>query len=99
MSQDAATYYAYTIRDEANATHAAFPQYAGRWDGPEWKLYIVRKKIQTKMGTAFLRGEVVLAKEENIPGIGARIVAYSRTTKIETVLQMKDVTIYPGVSQ
>jgi len=95
MNQESATKLTTEIRNEASKEHAAFPQYAGHWDGPEWKLYIVRKLVKSKLGIAFLRGEVVLAKEENIPELGGvRIVAYSRSNRVNTVLKPSDAALY-----
>ncbi len=43
---------------EAEKDHQQYPQYQGHWDG--WGLVQVTKKIKTKMGVAFEKGDIVL---------------------------------------
>ncbi len=50
------------LREKARTSHAQYPQYAGHWDGPEWVLVRVTRRIRTKLGVAFERGELALAR-------------------------------------
>jgi len=47
----------------ARAAHEDFPQYNGYWDGPEWVLVRMNRRVKTKMGVAFEKGEVALARK------------------------------------
>jgi hypothetical protein len=46
----------------ADAKHTQYPQYKNYWDN--WVLMVVTKKVKTKMGVAFDKGEVVLVKPQ-----------------------------------
>lgn len=50
------------LRSAARAAHEDFPQYCGYWDGPEWVLVRMSRRVKTKMGVAFEKGEVALAR-------------------------------------
>ena len=50
------------IRRLAAAQHDAYPQYDGHWDGDEWILAVIKKDVFTKMGQAFMKLDIVLAK-------------------------------------
>lgn len=80
------------ILDQANADNAAYPQYKGHWDGPEWVLIYVKDKIVTKGNrVAFMPGDVTIAQpwiEKGNP-IGPQEEcwsAYSLRNKINTVI-------------
>lgn len=45
---------------KAESDHAMYPQYKGHWNG--WKLCRVKKTIRTKMGVAFVKGDIALAR-------------------------------------
>ena len=49
----------------ATATLAAYPQYKGCHDGDEWTLIRVNRTVKTKMGTAFVKGEIALARRRD----------------------------------
>lgn len=51
-----------TLRASAEAAHVQYPQYAGHWDA--WLVGTVTKRIRTKRGVAFERGDQVLVSPE-----------------------------------
>jgi hypothetical protein len=51
------------IRERANSDNAQWLQYKGHWDGPEWVLVKVTRRVKTKMGVAFEKGEIALARK------------------------------------
>ncbi len=73
------------LRRNAELQNARYPQYKGHWDGPEWKLFLVTQDIRTKMGLAFLAGEVTLAKVMFLDG-RAVVSAYSTLNGVDTIL-------------
>lgn len=75
--------------------HKAFPQYAGHWSGPEWRLVIARRDIKTKMGLAAKQGECVIACVFNKTGLPAgewsnAITFYSTRNACDTVVRESD---------
>ncbi|MEK6443690.1 hypothetical protein [Pseudonocardia sp. T1-2H] len=46
-------------RAEAEAAHAAYPQYLGHWT--DWTLVEITEHVRTKSGIAFEPGDLVLA--------------------------------------
>jgi len=83
------------IREIARQAHKDFPQYEGHWDGPEWSLAVVLRRVRTKAGVAFVRGELVIAKHDADPLDGhQRAVAYSVNNRIDTVLRTKDIHFF-----
>ena len=85
---------------EAEAQNSKYPQYKGHWSGPEWKLFLIKKNVKTKMGLAFEKGEVVLGKVDALPiesgpYIGQQsFTCYSSRNRIDTGLRACHVTIY-----
>lgn len=61
-----------TMRATAEAAHAQYPQYAGHWD--DWTVGMVTKRIRTKSGVAFEKGDQVMVspdtRSERIPPRG-----------------------------
>jgi hypothetical protein len=57
------------LRQHANASHAAYPQYVGYFDG--WTLGQTTRRIRTKGGTDLPRGEFVLTNfaHEDLPDV------------------------------
>ena len=86
-----------SLRLEAEAAHARYPQYRGHWD--DHVLVIVNKRVVTKMGLAFEKGEMAMAEpglsDDVLVGSPLRSV-YSRRTQINTLMDPKDVESYPG---
>jgi len=76
------------IRKQAAAAHAAYPQYKGYWDGPEWVLVRITAKVRTKLGQAFSKGELALAKPGVLEG---KVVwcAYSLSNQCNTIIDHK----------
>lgn len=54
-----------TLVLQANIDHSQYPQYEGYWDGPQWRVARVRRPVTTKMGLAFDKGDIVLAKQSS----------------------------------
>lgn len=78
----------------ANAASAlaAYPQYAGCHDGPEWTLIRVSRVVKTKMGQAFERGEIALARPSNDDDLRVGLDgwhAWSPANRIHTFLPKK----------
>jgi hypothetical protein len=74
-----------TIRAEAEAKHAQYPQYKGHWDG--WFLIRMTRRVRSKLGVAFEKGEIALAKEDDFPdGPRQMFVAYSRRNNVDTLI-------------
>ncbi|HEV3072126.1 MAG TPA: hypothetical protein VGY76_11965 [Solirubrobacteraceae bacterium] len=48
----------------ADTAHAEYPQYAGHWDGEEWQVGIIRRRVSTKAGIALEPGDIVLWRDE-----------------------------------
>lgn len=70
----------------AEQAHAGHPQFRGHWRGPEWKLVLLRRAIHTKLGTAFERGDVTIAKAAE-PGY---LTAYSVRNEADTRIEARD---------
>ena len=90
-----------TIRAEAEAKHAQYPQYAGHWDG--WGLVQVTRRVKTKMGEAFKKGEIALGKRDE-PVVDSALhpdtlaelnkpsyTVYSRSTGYDTLVRANNV--------
>jgi len=92
------------IRAEANARHAQYPQYAGAWD--DWHLVTVTKRISSRGGVAFEKGEIALCKPttrmDKIPVRGKSLpydewpevefaTLYSRRNGVNTAVRVRDV--------
>ena len=73
------------IKAVANFKHAQYPQYAGHWDDPEWVLVQITTDIKTKMGKAFHKGELALAKRGVLEDLPVW-VAYSRGNNCDTII-------------
>lgn len=94
------------LRAEAEAAHAQYPQYAGHWDG--WRVAVITKRIRTKFGVAFERGDHVLVspdtRQERVipkratdPQFETRTVAtaYSWRNRIDTSVDARYVQELP----
>jgi hypothetical protein len=78
-----------TIRARAEADHASYPQYAGHWNG--WVLVEVTKVIKTKMGQAFRKGEMSIAKRETEGELAGTWTVYSISNRCDTAVNAKNV--------
>lgn len=69
---------AYLIRQLATEEHAEYPQYAGHWDGDDWKLGQIHGDVRTKGGLRFADGDWVLYKvRHGLVGCATEVTAYS----------------------
>lgn len=84
----------------ADAQLAQYPQYAGRFNGGEWRAAFVTRVIKTKVGLAFLDDDVTIARgetEQEREQIGAPmlrggyVLAYSVRNKVTTSIPAKSV--------
>jgi hypothetical protein len=48
------------VRRFATERHRSYPQYAGYWSAPSWRLVKITRRIVTKLGVAFEEGDVTL---------------------------------------
>lgn len=62
MNMNTKTALLESLKAEAAAAHVAYPQYKGYWT--DFALVKVTKRVRTKMGVAFERGEVVIGKRD-----------------------------------
>lgn len=76
------------IRILAASRHAQYPQYNGYWDGPEWTLVCIKADIKTKLGRAFFKGELALAKLDTLEGEAVWCI-YSRGNNANTMIALK----------
>jgi hypothetical protein len=73
------------VRDDAARKHAQYPQYEGHWDGDEWIVVRLKRNVSTKMGLAFEKGELTIAKAvENDEHLTDGWFAYSLKNGIDT---------------
>ncbi len=79
------------IRARANQAHSQWPQYAGHWDGDEWVLVQIECTVTTKLGQAFLPGELTIARKETLEGEPVWC-AYSMANKCDTVIALSKAT-------
>lgn len=85
-----------SIIAEATKKHEKYPQYAGHWDG--FKLVRVKKNIRTKMGIAFVKGEVSIAQDATknlLPKYAEEVAGcvsvYSKRNSIDTLIDAKNI--------
>lgn len=75
----------------AEEAHASLPQYEGHWSTGEWFLVRFTRRVRTKMGVAFERGDVTIAHApryrdqwDDCP------TAYSLRNEIDTSVRWSD---------
>jgi len=68
---------------QAEAEHRQYPQYQDHWSGPEWRLARITRGVRTKMGQAFVTGDVTIIRP-NRDGDPRFVTAYSTRNKIDT---------------
>src|SRR5262245_24018887 len=86
------------VVEGAEAALARYPQYAGHWDGPEWFLIRLTKRVRTKLAVAFEPGGITLAKVDQLdarffgPGETPRpfTTAWSQRNRIDTSVRPGD---------
>lgn len=84
-----------TLRMAAEADNAAYPQYAGHWDG--WGVCRVKRRVTTKMGVAFEKGDLAICRPSIFdPETGKRtITLYSARNAVDTGIFARDVVELP----
>lgn len=77
------------VIEQAEAAHAQYPQYRGHWDGDEWVLVQFKRRVTTKLGDAFLPGDITLARmdDDTYP------TAYSLRNRIDTSVRHTDFAV------
>lgn len=77
----------------AEESMARYPHYAGHWE-ETYEVATIRRRVTTKMGLAFERGDVVLIRrrpEADGPGRpGTHFVAWSRRNVVDTWIDARD---------
>lgn len=77
---------------EAEKANAAYPQYAGHWDG--WRVAEITRTVRTKLGVAFEPGDLVLVSPEVTQEVFMSepyTTAYSRRNRINTAVPTRKV--------
>lgn len=69
----------------AELQHVPYLQYQGHWDGREWEVKQMTRRLVTKMGVAFEPGDWVLCKKEG-SGVWTRWTAYSFRNACDTAI-------------
>lgn len=74
------------VKDHAQVTHAAYPQYKGHWDG--WRPVRFTREVRTKMGLAFAVGDYSIVRErEQLPNMpDYRHTAFSTRNDVDTAV-------------
>lgn len=67
----------------ADAEHRQYPQYRDHWSGPEWRVATITRDIRTKMGVAFVAGDVTIVRPDDDPHY---VTAYSARNRIDTTI-------------
>lgn len=85
-----------SIIESAEQATAKFPQYRGKWDGH--KLIRVKRTIKTKLGVAFVAGELTVAQDATLglqpkyqDEVKGCVSAWSKRNGIDTILKLKDI--------
>lgn len=84
-----------SVKAQAAERHAAYRQYDGYWDGPEWKVVTITKRVVTKMGVAFEKNERTIAKPDDSGDrdFEGSWTAYSVRNGINTLVSGDDVQV------
>ena len=84
----------FSLKLQAQRDMARWPQYAGHFDG--YRLCRVKRRIKTKMGLAFEKGEIAIFKDGRASdGVddGIAVVVYSASNRCDTGVFAKDVEV------
>jgi hypothetical protein len=81
-----------SARQHAITELAPYPQYDGKHDDPAWRPCLVRRRIVTRMGLAFEKGEVSIGRETPTvyAATGAGYDVWSVRNGIHTLLKLTD---------
>lgn len=83
--------------EQAESQHVEHPQYHGYWDGDEW--YVVRfvQQVETKMGVAFVPGDLALCRGPQYRDQwDDDFRAYSFRNKINTAIPVRSFVLHEG---
>ena len=75
------------IRQRAYNDNAKTLKHMGHWDGLEWRLVRINRDVRTKMGHAFFKGQIAMARQES----DGTITAYSISNRCDTGLPAKTI--------
>src|SRR5258708_622441 len=85
-----------SIIESAEQVTAKYPQYRGKWN--DHKLVRVKRTIKTKLGVAFVAGEVTVAQDATLgllpqyqDEVKGCVSAWSKRNGIDTLLKFKDI--------
>jgi hypothetical protein len=85
------------VRDEAARKHAQWSQYEGHWDGDEWYVVRLKRAVRTKLGQAFEKGELTIARDpddrDREAGLPDSVCAYSLSNRIDTWIRREWVEV------
>jgi hypothetical protein len=84
------------IISQAEQDNAQWPQYKGHWRGDEWVLVKIKRRIRTKLGVAFEKGDVTIAKRDESVEHKGFFTAYSLRNKIDTSVPENAVEVHHG---
>lgn len=83
------------VRFHADDRHTQYPQYAGHWDGPQWRLVRFTRHVATKGGCRFAAGDYTIAdlSPNPLPAVPQPYVtAYSARGHVNTSVARTDFT-------
>ena len=90
-----------SIIESAEQATAKYPQYRGKWN--DHKLVRVKRTIKTKLGVAFVAGEVTVAQDATVglqpqyqEEVKGCVSAWSKRNGIDTLLKLKDIVWLEG---
>lgn len=89
LSRDTASARA-AIITLADARHAQYPQYVGHWDGGEWQIGVIHRRVRTKLGVAFEAGDVVLWRDQRDEE-NSYLTAYSVRNEVDTAINPRNI--------
>lgn len=75
------------LRNIAASTMEKYPQYNGHFDN--YKLVKIKRKLVTKMGVAFLKDDVAIARPEPDKEFEGFVTVWSFRTEVDTSVPAK----------
>lgn len=87
------------LRKQAVTANAAYKQYDGYWDGPEWILVRAKRTIKTRMGVAIEKGDYTIARLSggiSLPNCPPELTIYSARNRANTLFWARDFSIVEG---
>lgn len=85
MSAEGVAYNLAELKARATAANALFPQYRGYHLSPDWCLVRIGRDVNTKLGAAFMKGELALARLCPADAYGPECwEAWSQSNRIHT---------------